>query len=105
MILQRRVTVDGAVKAQTKTIVIRGRGQYFNLIVDVLDALNSLYYVLGIRLQSWTGDLSHESDVVSIYFVRDVIEYAEVRQHQQLVPDFLCNPLSGSRGGLSGLLA
>jgi hypothetical protein len=70
----------------------------------VLDAFDSFDYILGVRLQCWSGNLAHESDVVAIYLVGQIVEHPEIRHHQQLVPDFPDDPLGGASRGLAGLL-
>jgi len=47
--LECRVAIDGPVELPTKTFVYGRRRQHFNLIVNMLDAFNSLNYVFGVR--------------------------------------------------------
>ena len=75
-------------------------GEHFDLVVHLFHAFNPLDHVSGVAFQRRPRDLPHQGYLVAFDFVSDVVEDAEVGQHQDFVPDFLLNPLHGPRWNL-----
>src|SRR5262249_48367085 len=89
---------NGPRHGSPKAIIVRGWRQYLDLVIDLLDALDILHRFLRFVLERRRSYISEESHVVAVDLVREMVEQSEIRQHDQLVPYLLDDPLFRLRG-------
>src|SRR5262249_7407022 len=94
--IQRSATVNGSEKPQPKIVIKRRSGKNLNPVVDALHSLNLFHHVFSIRLQNWARYLLQEGDVISIHSVCEIVEHAQIRQHDQFMPDVLLYAFDGA---------
>jgi hypothetical protein len=89
ILLQHRVSVDGAKQAPAQAIIhARGR-KNLDLVIDLLDSFDMLHRVSRIGFERGLHDLAQQRNVKAFHLKRYRIEHTEIGEHDKLVPNFL----------------
>src|SRR5690348_11843773 len=67
------LSVNRPIDGQPDAIIVRRQRQYFDLIVDALDALYLFYNHASVGLQRGSGHLPHERDLVAVDSKAEVV--------------------------------
>src|SRR5215471_3116343 len=103
--LHARITIDAAVKLRPKACIEERDRKHLDLIIYVLDALDSLRRLARLVLHDRLSDLAGQRHrPAGIDGERHVVEHVAVGQHVQFMPYLLFNscgpPLLRGRGAL-----